>query len=560
MRVTGPVAGRWIVAIAVLGLASLAPPAARIIVASQTPQAPTPQQPPPIFRGGIVLVPIDVSVVDRNGKPVTDLKQEDFIVFEDKVRQEIKAFSANALVPEAPPPGATPMLVRATQGDRVTPQTRRTFLIVLGVGRIQEPTKALDATIQFIRQRLLPQDLVSVLAFDRATDLMTDHEQVAEVVERYKTQHEAIYQEIDHWLTFHPGEEIPAGIQAHIDAVFGPHLRSATNMILGTDEFRKRDEFDSHEVPWNLKVVLGDVLKLYAGIEYLRYLDGEKHLIVCAEKLLGWDDSVQDDERLAARAGDARIVLDIIHTGGVPAFQGWSRGELNNPVITAPAFFFGAASSERVAELTGGQFLGTRYARETFAKVDQATRFGYLLGYAPANPALDDRFRKVTVKVNRPDVTVLFRHGYHAQEDLPPLDLPALLKATRRASAASYDRESHDIKLDATASLLPRLGLVREIRVDVTIDASRIGFTLKDGQRTGGLDITIYCGDAKQTVVGQARGALDLALNDDAYQRALTDGIKYTARVPVTAAAKYVKVIVYDFGADLTGTAMLTIK
>src|SRR5262249_16311855 len=44
----------------------------------QTPQ--TPQQQQPVFRGGTTLVPVDVRVIDRTGKPVTDLSQKDFVV------------------------------------------------------------------------------------------------------------------------------------------------------------------------------------------------------------------------------------------------------------------------------------------------------------------------------------------------------------------------------------------------------------------------------------------------------------------------------------------------
>ena len=46
------------------------------------------QQAPPTIRSRTTLVPIDIRVVDLNGKPVSDLKKEDFIVQEDGVRRE----------------------------------------------------------------------------------------------------------------------------------------------------------------------------------------------------------------------------------------------------------------------------------------------------------------------------------------------------------------------------------------------------------------------------------------------------------------------------------------
>jgi hypothetical protein len=40
----------------------------------------------PTFQAGVALVPIDVRATDtKTGRPVTDLKQEEFSVFEDGV-------------------------------------------------------------------------------------------------------------------------------------------------------------------------------------------------------------------------------------------------------------------------------------------------------------------------------------------------------------------------------------------------------------------------------------------------------------------------------------------
>src|SRR5580765_4288880 len=61
---------------------------------AQDPQQPPPQQPPLAYRTRTTLVPIDVRVLDKNGKPVTDLTEKDFIVFEDGIRQDIRTFSA----------------------------------------------------------------------------------------------------------------------------------------------------------------------------------------------------------------------------------------------------------------------------------------------------------------------------------------------------------------------------------------------------------------------------------------------------------------------------------
>src|SRR6186997_3519345 len=49
---------------------------------AQPPQQPVPppQLQAPVFRAGVELVALDVTVVDRDGKPVTGLKPDDFVV------------------------------------------------------------------------------------------------------------------------------------------------------------------------------------------------------------------------------------------------------------------------------------------------------------------------------------------------------------------------------------------------------------------------------------------------------------------------------------------------
>jgi len=58
---------------------------------AQAPPRPTPR--PPTFEVGIEVINLNVSVTDPRNRYVTDLKQKDFGVFEDGVRQELTLFS-----------------------------------------------------------------------------------------------------------------------------------------------------------------------------------------------------------------------------------------------------------------------------------------------------------------------------------------------------------------------------------------------------------------------------------------------------------------------------------
>src|SRR6187551_183761 len=133
---------------------------AALLAQSAPPQ--TVQQQTPVFRTTTTVVPITVTVLDKNGMPVKDLKASEFTVIENKQNREIVAFYPQAFAPGPVQPVSTSTVARGRL-DGVVPQTRRTFLIALGFGCIQHPTNALDGAIDLVRNRLMPQDAVAVM-------------------------------------------------------------------------------------------------------------------------------------------------------------------------------------------------------------------------------------------------------------------------------------------------------------------------------------------------------------------------------------------------------------
>jgi len=180
--------------------------------------------PPPSFRSRITIVPVDVRVLDRDGKPVTDLTQADFTLLEDGVPQTIRHFSTRALSAEAPSTEAPLPLRKATAADDLSAQNRRVFLILLGRGHMMGPSKELPALEAFLKNRLLPQDQVAVLAYNRGTDFTTNHDALLAVVQRYREQHEKIETDLEQYFSglraVYGARTIPSYIQSRINSVF----------------------------------------------------------------------------------------------------------------------------------------------------------------------------------------------------------------------------------------------------------------------------------------------------------------------------------------------------
>ena len=586
-------------------------------------------QVPGTIRSRIVMVPVDVRVLDRAGRPVTDLTKDDFSVFEDDVRQEVAHFSTHVLAAQPTPPGTRPAMSQAAGSTLVTPGYR-TFLIVLGRGRLQTPSKGIDAMARFVRERLLPQDQVAVLAWNRGTDFTTDHARIADMLDRLARDHEKIEAELAQrdaggLEALHGSKEIPAAVQARIDEVFGapgnPRYRRlppgrvtdsgaiAVDTERSTDAMRRAEDerraaealqtaevlegrvggltdavdraalFDHMSLDEYMAVTsrsMGDLETIYGGIEYLRHLDGEKHLVFLSERGL-FLPRLENDRSLAALANDARVVIDTIHTGGVasgtpptsqfvmtPAAGLWSPAR-GVPATTVPSPLnnqetFSVRALRNFSALTGGQSSSHEYADRAAARIDQSTRFQYLLGYSPSSGDWDGAYRRIRVEVKRPDVTVLFRHGYYANEQLVPYDRRKFMTYSRIAAAGYHVGDLRDVGLELRASVAATEGGPGEVVAELSIDLTRVAFGEADGLRVAALEIAIFCGDGEEEPVGQLWQTLDLKLQDDTYSRALRDGFAHTARIPITARPRFVKAVVYDHGADVVGTATVRVR
>jgi VWFA-related protein len=72
-----------------------------------------------------------------------------------------------------------------------------------------------------------------------------------------------------------------------------------------------------------------------------------------------------------------------------------------------------------LAQDTGGFLVrDTNDIGTAFRRIEEDTRFHYLLSYSPSNAALDGKFRTISVRVNRPSIEVFSRKGYRAMRNL----------------------------------------------------------------------------------------------------------------------------------------------
>jgi hypothetical protein len=438
--------------------------------------------------------------------------------------------------------------------------------------------------IHLVRDRLLPQDRVAVFAYDRATPFTTDHEQIAQVLERFKARHDGIEAQLRSWFgglaAIYGSRDMPRELRGAIDGIFaGPGATAVKTMPPGAivdagkvdqalrtaGEVLQVNELTAFRDPktalseavdpvaaLNLEgrsfddyvadgvQSIQDLSHIYAGINYLRFLDGEKHLFFLSPTGLSLA-RAEDAKNLAATANKAHVTIDVLHVG-------WSADS------------WAISDSETMAERTGGQYTGLAYADKFVDRVDDATRSEYVIGYTPPNAAVDGTYRRIDVTVRRRGVTVLYRHGYSASVGTSLPDPRTLRVNSRLSAAATFADEIHDIVITGAQASNVKTGNVRSVKVTLTIRPDGLVFTDLNGVHSGTLDFSIFCADKLLHVVGSLGPTVTMNARDDVYQRLQRDGLPFTINVPVKNEADHVKVVVYDAKADRLGSVVIDVR
>jgi VWFA-related protein len=487
------------------------------------------------IRTGVVLVPLDVRVVDRNGDPVTDLVATDFMIMEDGFRQELAHFATQSYVDQAPVDPASPL------AGAVTPQ--RVFLIVLGRGQLNAPVKALDAVIDFVRSHTLPGDRVGVFAYQRATEMKTDREPVARLLERFRERHAAIEAHIASFIVRGSGAGwLSPETRALIDALFeGPGLPSVQLLPGGAS---------------TLSYAYDDSSYLLGAIEYLRHTAGEKQLVFLSERpfpLAGLHDRPSDHHFVRLATG-ARVALSFINTGGVPG-QFMRRGRLSRGGGIDAMNMLAAGDHRVLAEQTGGTMtVFYQDARKPLANLDRVTRFQYLLAYYPTNAKSDNHQRTVQVLV-KPGLTLSYRHGYQPRP-LPssPEDLRLSITEGRIAEIVSYLRTAGETRKGRLSKLagvvVSRSPGDTQIKVRVSFDASRIYFEKRADAYVGDVDLAVVVDDANEELLTQKVERLAFELSPADYARTLgtkREWLEATLTIDIKGEPAYLRVVVFEY-------------
>ncbi len=355
---------------------------------SQTPptqRPPQQEQRQPTIRVDTEVVRVDVTVLDRRGRPVTDLTMADFVVEEDGAAQTITSFKLVETSGEPPEAELVSLPIRSRSHARqeAARDDVRVFLIFWDeyhIDRMASALRSREALANFVLTAFGPTDLVAFMEpmtpLD-AIEFTRDRRQLAEQVRTLQGRR-GIY------VPPRNGAE-----EAHLSVM--------------RDVERLR-----HEV--TISAIKAAAVHLGAIRE------SRKDIIVVSEGFRGENDVMLDLIR-AANASNAAI--HIVEPRGL--MVGGGRGTW----------------MDSVASETGGKIYRRNDMQDAMQEVVAASRAYYLLGYSPTNDARDGTYRRIKVRLKRGGVEVKARAGYWA----PSLvDLERSTTGRRRRRGAARHR------------------------------------------------------------------------------------------------------------------------
>lgn len=497
--------------------------------ATQTPddaQAPT-------FRTGVGVITVDVSAVDRAGRPVSDLRAADFAVRIDGQPRRVVSIqpvtfdAAAARRQQAADPFES--FFSTNQG---APNSR---LIVIAVDQLNiQPGSArtlLQTAARFL-DTLAPQDRVAFFAYPApgaSIDFTTDRDRVRQAM------------------------ELTVGSAQRFEAKFNIGLYEAIQSILRDDEVLRAAVFArecrrtsgqaydecvrqvTSEMALMVNRVREDRLRSVGSLERLlealALVDAPKSLILLSEGLVISDES--DMGGVMRAAARARTSIDVLYMD-VPRGSDLTRGAVMPPTMTEDRALQTDGLRALASAARGSLYTVVGNGTSIFDRLGSELSAYYLIGVEEEPGDRDDRTHRIDVEVRRQGVTLRSRRAFvlsTPRSRSPSERLTELLQAPYGVSEVPLRATTFAVQ--DTASTKVRLLLAAEVdQAGSPAGAYTVGWTLvdRDGRVAASAGGTVRLEPAKgapssalefraQTLVEPGVYSLRLAVVDQSGRR-----------------------------------------
>jgi len=448
----------------------------------------TPQEKQQIFRheAAAVIKLVSVRVLDQYGRPVTDLKKEDFILYDNGAQMKITEFEVHGIGAKTFSPGAKSF----GSENKACPEMNRKFFIFFDIQGNDEigMANSKKAALHFIETQLMPGDEVGVLSYSPLKGLSmeeyltSDKEKIKKAIQRAREiplSHSPggiVGKELDDAEKEAGKESRNLNVKSEDAPVSAFGLGRVASKVEGLHLLaRKAPDF---------RMTMSELA------EALRFIPGNKSILLFST---GTGESIVRKEtgKNFTSANAPVFAINTIRwkTGAYQAAEKW---EVEHSRLKDFAFASGGKYFEDVQDV-----------KSIAEDIQSLTNHYYVVGYY-ISQSWDGQYHKIKVEVKRPGCRILSQDGYYNPK--PFSQRPELEKNLELYDLIYSDRPASQNFLDMPIEPLFPLG-------DPTASVllmSRLDVSEKTGIPPGKAELFMYLFDSDNKVVKAERGELDL--------------------------------------------------
>lgn len=548
-------------------------------------QKPTPTPDDDVVKISTNLIQIDVTVTDKSGKIVTDLKPEDFEVYENGKKQDITNFLFVNTVTQTKtveavkkPKGKEDKNAVPIPSIQLKPeQIKRTVALIvddLGLS-FESMARVRNSLKRFVDEQMQPNDLVAIIAVGNG----------AGTLQQFTSDKRMLYAAIEKLKWNAQGR---AGITP-----FAPlgqiSMNSTAQSTTTTDEngntTESTDLADLQQQMYNNNLIndifsQGTLGAINYVVKGMGELPGRKSVMLFSDgfPVCTMDASTgESDLDQCKRMEEAlKRLTDLCNRASVTIYSFDARGLLNtmpnasDNVSIANTVDSVSTRSQQItdnqqgleilANDTGGRtFFNRNDLTDTISYALEDQKGYYLLAYQPDDATFDAkklRYNKLEVKLKRQDLIVRYRTGFYGVTDSKPLETVPQNATDRTVAALMSPFTAGEIPLRLN-TLFGNSATGSFVNSYVHIDPKNMTFVDQpDGSKK--LDFIILAssfGENGETIDQVGRG-YHLNFPPETYKQVMEEGFVYSFIFPVKKAGSFqMRVAVTDTVSSKIGSA-----
>jgi VWFA-related protein len=492
-----------------------------------------------VYKANAELVLTNVVVRDsKTGEIVRGLNQSDFTIFENGKQQQIATFDFQSVEMATPLSEATVSGLAAGAngiGSKAAvvarPEDLRNHRLIvmffdLTTMQPEDLDRSVAAARDFLTNKMQPADLVALVSLGDTLKVDQD----------FTADKKALANEVG----IYNGTEGQG---------FAQGVNSTANQVEDTTGYTP-DESEYNDINTDR-----ELFAIRAISKSLEKIDEKKSMLYFSGGISR--DGIENQASLRAAINSAvraNLAIYSVDTRGLQAVL--PVGDASTGSLRGSAAFNGAAltnnmnanfaTQEVMATLsadTGGKaFFDSNDFAPAFAQVQRDTSAYYAIGFHSSNPARDGKYRKLTIKINRPGVKLEYRPGYYAPVDFQHSGREDRERELEEQLASDLPATDMALYLDAMYFRLDENRFY--VPVSLIVPGSQIPFVKGGDKDKATLDIIGEVTDEVKRPIGNARETVKLNL--DPTLQARQKNIQYTTSFNLPPGKYHLKFVVRE--------------